>query len=283
MATKILNYYILKEAQQYINLNTDLDITEKDIFKYALLLSTDEFYTFFKPFKINKYNITSKMLDNRYFNDFFKEALSRVNNIDMISISYHLLGNYIINKHINNYVNSITLLKNRTQNTCNSIDAYFFEKMENKKIYQVDLSTYYRNTFDITIDDLELLEFPTKKVLGFFCFKNYYDKCYKNIKKYLKSHTKNFLFIKKLFHLIYDLFNHRKNNLKAKYFIYPKNYSIRCLNLTKKAYTYQNQTYDYSINEIYDNILNEIKIAYTNLNHYYNGDKDRFLNYLKTI
>ena len=254
MSTKIFNYYILKESNKFIDAKISTEVENVDVFKHALFLSVDDYYTFFSPFKINKYNINKNTINPKYFKDYLITALDNADNPNKFYLCYMLLANYFINKHINEYITYISSnMPYKYEQITKTIDMYYFEKNENKSLSKINILKYYNSDLNLSLDQTELFELPTKKVLGFFCYNNYNNKCYKNLKKYFKNHTKNNIF-RNIFYFFYDFINLRKGNLKTKHLPYKK-YTIKYLNLTNEIYNNNETYYNHSINDVYNNIL----------------------------
>ena len=188
-------HLFLKESIKYIDPKVSSFIEIDDLFNHALFPCCDYFYSFLTPFKANKYNISQTALDSKYFKDYIKTCLNSLNSKENSFLCYYLLANYLINRNIKEYIDVISNNNPKKYEVISrSIDAYYFDKMENKHINSVNLVKYFHIAPKLTPGHIEVFEFATKKILGFFCYKKYYDKCYHNIDVYFKNHVKKNIF-----------------------------------------------------------------------------------------
>lgn len=192
MANIFINYYLLKDSLHYIssNITDNLDLSNNNIFKYALFNNCSKFYKAFNPFAKDYYQINENI--TKQFETFIYECLNTAylhNSNEEKFFCYMLFFNHIITDVLKPYISFFINKKRNTAYIEKMIDAYFFHKFECKHLTKINVSDYFHNSFQLSDADINLLKSPLKRVFGFFCPKNYFDNCYKNLKLYF-----NYLF-----------------------------------------------------------------------------------------
>ena len=138
--------------------------------------------------------------------------------------------------------------------------------------YKIDLSkdklsTIFENSFTIQPYQINLINEPMIKSLGFLCSNNYYQKCIKKYKYFLTNLTTSKRKIKYFFFKIYDIFK-RKNNRKASSYIYFKHINVELLNKSNKPYLINDITYNYSFDQLFDKISSDLLSFIEAINQY---------------
>lgn len=266
-------YYILKDSICYIDdkIKCNQNITNTNIFKYAMFYDIGKYYNFFKPFKKDKYNLSNKI--NANFFSFLEECMDNAyinSSLEQQLFCYYLLASYIINKYFNDYINNF----NNPNEADNTLDVYYFNKNEKLKLHQTNISHYFFDSFYLNESDKELLNKVIKRQFGFFCSDAYFDNCYNFLKFYYNYLSKSKTGFKKIIYLLYDFLLNHKKNIKAKYFLLPKKIDTTILNLNKKDILINSNKVNYNITELYNVVLKEIKKGYEALNIYFNQEQN---------
>lgn len=267
-------YYLLKDSISFIDnkIKYDQDTSNTNIFKYAMFYDIGKYYKFLNPFKKDKYNLSKKIDDNFY--SFLEELMNTAYNnssLEQKLFCYYLLASNIINKYFSDYLKNF----NNSFEDNNTLDVYFFNKNEKIKLHQTNIIHYFFDSFDLNESDKELLNNVIKKQFGFFCSEAYFNNCYNSVKFYYNYLSRSKTGIKKIIYFFYDIIlNHKKEKLKAKYFLLPKKIDTTILNLNKNEIVLNNNPVNYNITELYDFVLKEIKKGYDALNLYFNQEQN---------
>ncbi len=269
-----IRYYLLKDSICFIDnkLKIDDDISNTNIFKYAMFYDIGNFYNLLKPLKKDKYNLSKKIDEN--FITFLEECMITAYNNSSLKqeiFCYYLLASNIINKYFGDYMKNFRNYFDAN----NTLDVYFFNKNEKIKLNQTNISHYFFNSFNLNKSDKELLNDVIKKKFGFFCSDAYFDNCYNSTKFYYNYLSRSNTGFKKIIYFFYDvILNHKKYKLKAKYFILPRKIDTTILNLNKNEIIINNEKVNYDIIELYNIVLKEIKKGYDALNLYFNQEQN---------
>lgn len=278
MNIHFLRYYIFKDSIRFINSNITYmqDTSNQALFKYALFYEIDNFYKILNPFKKDSYQISKKIQE--HFFEFLKECINNAYFHASLAeqlFCYYMLLSYVINDNIKDYVTFIAQDKKNTNYVESMLETYLFNKNEKIKLHKTNIADYFFDSFELSIEDIALLEKPIKRQFGFFCTKNYYLECYQSARFYFDHLANSITRIKKPLYFLYDVFlNHRKTKRKANTFLYPKRLDTTVLNLTKQEYTHKDVTINYSFDELYKEILKECRKACDALNSYFSGNQN---------
>lgn len=273
-----LRYYVIKDSIRFINSNITYmqDTSNQALFKYALFLDANEFYKLMNPFKRDPYRISNKIKEQ--FPEFLKECINNAYlhaSIPEQLFCYYLMISYVTNQYFLEYVTAFTSKKKNKNYIEGMLETYYFNKNEKFKLHKANIADYFFDSFELNEDDITLLEKPIKRQFGFFCTRNYYLECYKSARFYFDHLAASKTGIKKPFYYLYDFFlNHRKTKRKARTFLYPRRLDTTILNLTKQEYTLKNMTVNYSLDELYQEILKECRKACDALNSYFTGNQN---------
>lgn len=252
------------------------DTSNHALFKYALFSDVNSFYKLIHPFKIDTYQISNKI--NTHFESFLKECVNNAYYHADLSeqlFCYYLMISHVANSFLKEYICALTTKKKKKNYIEAMIETYFFNKNEKLKLCKTNIADYFFDSFELNENDIALLEKPIKRQFGFFCTKNYYLECYQSARFYFDHLATSKAAIKKPFFFLYDLLlNHRKTKRKAKTFLYPKRLDTTVLNLTKQEYTLHDKIVNYSLDELYQEILKEARRACDVLNSYFTGNQN---------
>ncbi|MDE7264050.1 MAG: hypothetical protein K2N64_05265 [Anaeroplasmataceae bacterium] len=275
MSTPFIRYYLLKDSLRFIHSNITYmqDTSNSALFKYALFYDAEDFYKVIHPLKKDIYKISSKIKDN--FFSFLKECLNNAylhaSAMEQL-FCYYIFISHLVNLNIESYIEAFSSKKDYAEKM---IDTYFFNKNEKLKLHKTNIADYFFSSFQLSDEDIALLEKPIKRQFGFFCTKNYYLECYQSARFYFDHLANSQTGIKKLFYIFYDLIlNHRKGKKKAKTFLYPKRIDTTILNLTKQDYTLLDTEVNFSLEELYQHLLKESRKACDLLNSYFTGNQN---------
>ena len=274
MGTPILRYYVFKDSLRFIHSNITYlqDTSNLVLFKYSLFYDAEEYYKIFHCLKKDIYKISTKIKEN--FFPFFKEcvhnAYVHASEEEKLFCYYILISN-ITSSYITPYIQALASSKDKKESYIEKmIETYYFNKNEKLKLHRTNLAEYFFDSFGLTATDIHLLEKPIKRQFGFFCSKNYYLECYKSARFYYDHLARSATGIKRPLFFFYDAFlNHRKGKRKARQFLYPKRLDTTILNLVKESYPLKQQEVNYSLDELYQQILKESKRACDALNNYF--------------
>lgn len=278
MNIHFIRYYIFKDSIRFIHSNIAYlqDTSNQALFKYALFYNIDSFYKIFNPFKKDPYQI-SVQIQNHFF-DFLKECISNAYLHASLSeqlFCYYMLLSYVIDGYIKEYIYFISKDKKDPSYVERMLETYLFNKNEKIKLHKTNIADYFFDSFELSEEDIHLLEKPIKRQFGFFCTKNYFLECYLSARFYFDHLANSKTRIKKPLFFFYDMiFNHRKTKRKAKTFLYPKRLDTTVLNLTKKEYSLKETIVHYSFDELYKEILKECRRACDTLNSYFTGSQN---------
>lgn len=275
----LLNYYVLKDSVKYIssNITYSVDTSNYALFKYALFNNAGDFYKLFNPFKADKYQL-SKEIKGAKFPDFIKVCIENAylhTSDDEKYFCYTMLVNYVVELYFKEYFKQYISKRKNFSYLSKMLDSYYFKKNEDLIIAKTNLSDYFFNSFSLNDTDYHLLEKPIKKIIGFFCTKQYYDTCYKNAHNYFNHFASSRNYIFRCFYGAYDIFfNHKKNCIKSKNFYYLNKIDTTILNLAKKEWQLFDKTVNYNIDELYAIVLKEAKKICNLLNDYFNFNQN---------
>lgn len=278
MSIHFVRYYLLKDSLRFINSNITYmqDTSNQALFKYALFYDVNLFYKLLNPFKIDAYQISNKI--NNQFYSFLKECINNAYfhaDLSEQLFCYYLLISYVAENYLKDYISAFSTKKKKKSHIEAMIETYFFNKNEKLKLYKTNIADYFFDSFELSDNDIALLEKPIKRQFGFFCTKNYYLECYQAARFYFDHLATSKAALKKPFFFFYDLvLNHRKAKHKAKTFLYPKRLDTTILNLTKKEYTLKDDVVNYTLDELYQEILKESRRACDALNSYFTGSQN---------
>lgn len=290
MGLSIIRYYTFKDATKYISpsIQSGLELNNQDYFKYALLLDLSSYHHPLNPFKVDSYQISSKIFKEnfeRFFIECLEQAFLHADDFEKIAC-YFLLLSYTTDLVFTPYIQGHATKKKPVDYIENMLESYFFSKYEKKSIHQINLADYFFDSFQLNEHDIHLLEKPIKRIFGFFCIKNYFKARYQDIQFYYDHLARSKTGIKKIFYFFYDsLFNHRKGKKKAKSYLYHKRIDTTVLNLNKDVYQYDGIDYCDTIDERYNAHLKMAKEACTILNDYFNFNQNTkpILQFLKKV
>lgn len=278
MALPFTFYYVLKDSYSYLSssIRTDLDLNQYDFFKYALFLDIPEYYTLLHPFKKDPYQLKQAFTSSK-MPLFIKECLDiakKNDNPNQQFFCYSLLLGYLFQKEMVLFVQQNPVKKKPAIETEKMIDAYFFEKNEQRSLSSVNIADYFFDSFSLSEEDIELLEKPMKRIFGFFCTENYFQQAYQQAATYFSYFTRSKTNLKKIGFVLYDLFfSHQKEKRKAVTFLYPKKIDTALLHLTQK---------NESIETVYANFLKTAATIADLINQYFVYDNPKpFLKYFQ--
>lgn len=276
MSGPFIRYYLLKDSLRFIHSNITYmqDTSNSTLFKYALFYDAEEFYKISNPFKKDIYKLSTKIKDN--FFPFLKECLNNAylhsSAIEQL-FCYYIFISYVANQYIDQYLCAFS--PKRMNYAEKTIDSYFFNKNEKLKLHKTNIADYFFSSFELSDEDIALLEKPIKRLFGFFCTKNYYLECYQSARFYFDHFANSKTGIKKPFYFLYDfILNHRKGKVKAKTFLYPKRIDTTLLNLTRQEYLLLGTQVSYSLDELYQQMLKESRKVCDLLNSYFTGNQN---------
>ena len=278
MGYPFIRYYVIKDALRFINTNITYmqDISNTMLFKYALFYDAEEFYKLMSFHKIDSYQISSKIKNN--FLPFLKEILHMAYvhaSLEEQLFCYYIFISYIVNLYISDYIDDFHTKKKDKAYIERMLETYFFNKNEKLKLHSINVADYFFDSFELSQTDINLLEKPIKRVFGFFCTKNYYLECYQSARFYYDYLSISKTGLKKPLFFLYDLLlNHRKYKKKARSFLYPKRLDTTILNLNNRSYMLQDLEVTYSIDELYQVILKEVRRICDILNSYFTGNEN---------
>ncbi len=279
MNLSILNYYIFKDSLRFIHPQITYlqDTSNQILFKYALFYNAGEFYKIFNPFKKDSYQISAKIKGD-LFPYFLKECMNtaylHAKEAEKL-FCYYIFMSHVIEQQMTPYIEAFSTKKKNKDYVAKTIESYFFNKNEKIRIHKTNLANYFFDSFELNQTDIALIDKPIKRVFGFFCSKNYYLECYNGARFYYDYLSRSTIGIKKPLYALYDFFlNHRKHKRKAKTFLYPKKIDTTILNLTKQSYTSHDTEVNYTLDELYQQILKEVRKACEVLNNYFSYDQN---------
>lgn len=279
MSLILFHYYIMKSCQSRISssITFDVSLDNQVFFKYALFYNVQNFYKLLNPFKKDSYQLSSKIKGEKFPN-FLLECLENAyyhSSDEEKLFCYTLLMNHIIEKNISFYIEAFTPPKKSKEYVEKMIDSYMFHKNEGISLSKINLANYFFDSFSLSEADYHLLEKPIKKVFGFFCTKNYYKECYNSGRIYFDYLSTSKTGIKRIFYWGYDLlFNHRKGKPKAKHFLYHKKIDTSLLNLNHSTFELNDTQVTYSIDEMVQYIVKEVRRGCDILNTYFNNNQN---------
>lgn len=272
MSLTLLRYYLFQDAMKYISasIKSDSNITNQELFKYALFQDSSQFYHLFHPFKKDYYQITNQIFDNK-FDTFFLECLNQAylhSDAKEKIFCYYLIFSYIAESIYRPYIDQIQTKRKTRSYVERMLEGYYFNLNEKKSITKMNLADYFFDSFELSDEDIHLIDKPIKRVFGFFCSKNYFKVCYHNAHFYYNYLSRSKFGFKKLFYRFYDaLLNHHKDKMKAKNYPYFRKIDTTILNLNKELYPY-------TVSELNEQAIKLCKEAADNLNNYFNFSQD---------
>ncbi|MCM1130065.1 MAG: hypothetical protein NC310_03440 [Roseburia sp.] len=278
MGTHFIRYYLLKDSLRFINSNITYmqDTSNQALFKYALFYDVNSYYKILNPFKIDAYKICEKI--DALFYSFLTECIHNAYyHADLAEqlFCYYLAISYVTRGYLKDYISAFTTKKKKKGYVEAMMETYFFNKNEKIKLYKTNIADYFFNSFELNESDILLLEKPIKRQFGFFCTKNYFSECYHAARLYFNHLATSKALLKKPFFFFYDLLlNHRKTKKKARTFLYPKRLDTTMLNLTKQQYPLKNKVVNYSLEELYQEMLKESRKVCEALNSYFIGNQN---------
>lgn len=272
MALCMLNYYIFKDSLESL----DKQVIEKMEYDDDLLFNLSTFndlglfFKLFNPFKKDKYQIYKKI----YNNDFYKFILECIgiakanNNYQQLLFIYAMCSSFILKKNFDSFIKDKLSRRLSYDKACNMIDYYYAMSKDNLDLTKIKLSKHFKNSFIYHNYMEDLIHNPLIKIYKFFCSKRYFTHSMVMKGYYYSSCTTSKFKLKYIPYFIYDiLFNHL-GKPKACSYIYNKRIKTSILNLAKKEYVVDDIVYNYSIEDIYNNSLNEIKAWYKAINQF---------------
>lgn len=231
--TEGIPYYIKKE----IEYDDDL------IFNLSGFNDIGNYYSL-KSFK-DKYNFTNLL--NEKFDEFIVECLiklSKENNYQTLYFVYALISNHILDKYLNEYVDSVKGNNLRKEKLLKMIDFSIASK-ENTDIKNNNLYKKFKNSFTYHKYMDNLIHEPCIATFKFLASTEYFKKCYKKKKKYFKTFTKfNY---KYPYHKFISILFRSKKNIKD--FIMKDKRNIDLILISDKT-----------INKAYYEVLDSINI-----------------------
>lgn len=278
MGYSFIRYYAIRDSLRFINTNITYlqDTSNQALFKYALFYDIEEYYKLINFLKKDYYTLSSKIKNNFY--PFLKEILHMAYAHAVLEeqlFCYYLFVSYVVDQQISAYVEGLQTKKKDKFYLEKMLETYFFNKNEKIKLHKTNIADYFFGSFELNQNDLNLLEKPMKRVFGFFRTKNYYLECYQSARFYYDHLSRSTTGLKKACFFFYDiLLNHRKGKRKAKTFIFPKRLDTTVLNLTKESFLLKGVEVNYTIDELYQNILKEARRVCEILNTYFTGSEN---------
>lgn len=281
MSLNMLHYYFVKKIMNNVpkNIISNFSYTNDLLFDLSTFNDLGIYYKIFNPFKKDKYKIYDKLQSDK-FNDFIIECIAickKNNNYNQLLAIYSMISHNILQKHVNTFLSTRLTRRLKYDKACNIIDSYYAKINDSINLYKVDLTEYFLNGFKYYdfLDDL--IHNPLIKHFSFFCSKEYFEKSMKRkyfmFKYFKRSKTKLKLIPYKLYDL---LFNHR-GKPKASLYLYPKRLNTTIFNVTKKPYLIGEDTFNYSLDDVIENALNEAMQYVNALNGYLFFENDKAL------
>lgn len=281
MSLNMLHYYFLKKIINNIpkNIIINFSYTNDMLFDLSTFNDLGLYYKILNPIKKDKYKINEK-LQSEKFNDFILECISickKNNNYNQLLAIYAMIAHNILTEHVNTFLSVRLSRRLKYDKACNIIDCYYSKINDNINLYKMDLTDFFLNGFRYYDFLDELIHNPLIKHFSFFCSKEYYTKAAKRkyfVFRHLKrSRTK----IKLIFYKLYDIFLNHRGKPKASLYLYPKKLNTSLFNITKKPYLINDETFNYSLDEVINIALAEA-IEYINaLNNYLFNDNEKQL------
>lgn len=281
MSLNMLHYYFIKKIMNNVpkNIISNFSYTNDLLFDLSTFNDLGIYYKIFNPIKKDKYKIYDKLQSDK-FNDFIIECIAickKNNDYNQLLAIYSMISHNILQNHVDTFLSVRLSRRMKYDKACNMIDSYYAKINDSINLYKTDLTEYFLNGFKYYdfLDDL--IHNPLIKHFSFFCSKEYFSKSTKRkyimFKYFKRSNTK----IKLIFYKLYDLiFNHR-GKPKASLYLYPKRLNTTIFNVTKKPYLIGDETFNYSLDEVIDNALNEAMEHINALNTYLFFDNDKNL------
>lgn len=240
--TEGLDDYIKKEIEYDDNL----------IFNLSGFNNIGNYYSL-KSFK-DKYKFSEGLNEN--FDTFITECLlniSKNNDYQKLYFLYALISSHVLDKYLLDYIESIEG-KNLSKEKLYKMIDFSIASIDKVDISNNNLYKMFEESFTYYDYMDDLIHEPCIMTLKFMASKEYFKKCYKKKKKFLKSFTKRNIFF--LNHKIINVLFRSKKNTND--FIMKDN---RKIDITLIS----NETLQKAYNEV-KNIINEVNDYLFNFN-----------------
>lgn len=272
MALCMLNYYIFKDSLEYIDKQIMDKIKYDDdlLFNLSTFNDLGLFFKLFNPFKKDKYQIYKKIYNENFYS-FILECIYNAktnNNYQQLLFIYAMCSSYILKKNFDSFIKNKLNRGLTYDKACNMIDYYYAMAKDKIDLSKVKLSKLFKNSFIYHNFMDNLIHNPLIKTYKFFCSKRYFTHSMVMKGYYYSSCTTSKFKLKYIPYFLYDVFLNHLGKPKACSYIYTKRINTSILNLAKKEYIVDNISYNYSIEDIYNNTLNEIKDWYKAINQF---------------
>lgn len=281
MVLCMTHYYFLKKlidklpASIHNNMEYDNDL----LFNCATFTDAGIFYKIFNPIKKDKYQLNNKLKSDK-FDEFILECLyicKNNNNYKQLLLIYALIAHNILEEHISKFLSVRVTRKLKYPQICNMIDFYYSKANDNIDLTKQRLTEIFPNGFTYHDFIENLINKPFIKVFSTFCTKSYYKKSLRRKDFFYTYFTRSKTKLKLIPYTIYDfLFNHR-GKPKARYYLYSSKVDTSIFNLTNKPYLIGDETYNYSLDDVINNALEEAKEYVDAINLYISYDNDKQL------